>query len=117
MRKKRIFKKNKITPDPKYKSELVAKFVNHIMKNGKKITAYNIFYSAMDIIKEKTEKEGIDVLNEALANVCPTVETKRRRIGGATVQIPVEIYKERSQYLGISWLIKYARERSDKIKG
>jgi len=114
MRKKRIFKKNKINPDPKYKSELVEKFVNHIMYDGKKLTAYNIFYSAMDIIKEKTEQEGLDVLMTALEHVCPTVETKRRRIGGATVQVPVEIYKERSQYLGMSWLIKYARERSDK---
>ena len=69
MRKKRIFKKNKISPDPKYKSELVAKFVNHIMKDGKKITAYNIFYSAMDIIKEKTEQEGLEVLMTALENV------------------------------------------------
>jgi len=108
--------KKRITlPDPKFGDILVTKFVNNMMMGGKKNTSYEIFYSAMDIIKEKlTEENPVDVFKKALANVTPAVEVKSRRIGGATFQIPSEIYPSRKQSIGIKALIAAARKRHEK---
>jgi small subunit ribosomal protein S7 len=111
MRKGKIIKKKVfVAPDPKYHSVLVQEFVNHIMLAGKKNAAYKIFYGAIDKISEKTGEEGLEVWKKALENVYPSIETKRRRVGGANLQVPVEVYPKRRISLGMRWLIKYARE-------
>ena len=111
--------KKRITlPDPKFGDILVTKFVNNMMMGGKKNTSYEIFYSAMDIIKEKlTEENPVDVFKKALANVTPAVEVKSRRIGGATFQIPTEIYPQRKESIGIKSLIGASRKRHEKTMG
>lgn len=113
MRKNRA-KKRPITPDPKHKNELVAKFVNNLMKDGKKSTAYQIFYGALDIIEERTQENGLDIFQAGLTNVMPGVEVKSRRVGGATFQVPTEVKANRRQALGIRWMIKYSRARNGK---
>jgi small subunit ribosomal protein S7 len=113
MRKNRA-KKRPITPDPKHKNELVAKFVNNLMKDGKKSTAYQIFYGALDIIEERTQENGVEIFQAALNNVMPGVEVKSRRVGGATFQVPTEVKANRRQALGIRWMIKYSRARNGK---
>ena len=108
-------KKRIILPDPKFNDVLVTKFVNNMMYAGKKNTSYNIFYDAMDIVKERmTEENPVDVFKKALANVTPAVEVKSRRIGGATFQIPTEIYPSRKQSIGIKSLIGSSRKRHEK---
>lgn len=106
--------KREVLPDPRYVNKLVSKFVTCMMYDGKKGVAETIFYDAMDIIKDKTEDTPIDVFEKALENIKPVVEVKSRRVGGATYQVPVEIRPERRQALGIRWLIKAARDRSEK---
>jgi small subunit ribosomal protein S7 len=113
MRKNRA-KKRPITPDPKHKNELVAKFVNSLMRDGKKSTAYQIFYGALDVIENRTQVSGLEVFTTALNNVMPAVEVKSRRVGGATFQVPTEVKPNRRQALGIRWMIKYARARNGK---
>jgi small subunit ribosomal protein S7 len=113
MRKNRA-KKRPITPDPKHKNELVAKFVNSLMRDGKKSTAYQIFYGALDVIENRTQESGLEVFTTALNNVMPAVEVKSRRVGGATFQVPTEVKPNRRQALGIRWMIKYARARNGK---
>lgn len=113
MRKNRA-KKRPITPDPKYKNELVAKFVNSLMRDGKKSTAYQIFYGALEIIEQRTQENGLEVFQTALTNVMPGVEVKSRRVGGATFQVPTEVKPNRRQALGIRWMIKYSRARNGK---
>lgn len=113
MRKARA-KKRIIQPDPRYGSELVSKFVNHIMLEGKKSTAYNIVYGAFDLIESKTQRNAIEVFQEALERVMPAVEVKSRRVGGATFQVPTEVKPERRVALGLKWIIKYARDKSGK---
>ncbi len=113
MRKNRA-KKRPITPDPKYKNELVAKFVNSLMYDGKKSTAYQIFYGALDIIEQRSQENGLETFQTALANVSPAVEVKSRRVGGATFQVPTEVKPNRRQALGIRWMIKYSRSRNGK---
>jgi small subunit ribosomal protein S7 len=113
MRKNRA-KKRPITPDPKHKNELAAKFVNSLMRDGKKSTAYQIFYGALDIIEARTQENGLEVFQTALTNVMPGVEVKSRRVGGATFQVPTEVKPNRRQALGIRWMIKYARSRNGK---
>jgi small subunit ribosomal protein S7 len=114
MRKRRA-PKRKILPDPKFKSELVAKFVNNLMLDGKKAVAEKIFYSAIDIIKEKTKStEPLEVFLKAVENTKPLLEVRSRRVGGATYQVPVEVRPARKQALALRWLIDYSRKRNEK---
>lgn len=113
MRKNRA-KERKVLPDPKYKEVLVSKFVNSIMEDGKKNTAYGIFYGTMDLIEKRTEQNGLDLFKAALDNVMPAVEVKSRRVGGATFQVPTDVYPKRRLALGMKWLIKYAQTRNGK---
>lgn len=114
MPRRRVAEKRDILPDPKYNSKLVSKFINVMLKDGKKSIAEKIFYSAFDIIKEKTGQDPLKVFKTALENVKPVVEVKPRRVGGATYQVPVEIRPQRRTALAIRWIIKYARERNEK---
>ena len=110
MRKRRAVKRD-VLADPIYNSKLVTKIINNIMKDGKKGTAQKIFYGALDIVKEKTNQDPMDVLNKALENIMPALEVKTRRVGGANYQVPIEVKADRKQALGIRWLINYARLR------
>ena len=101
-------------PDPMYNSVDIAKFINRLMKRGKKSIAQKIFYSYMEKIQEKTKEEPTEVFKKALTNVTPLIEVKARRIGGSTYQVPVEVKPERGQALGSCWLIESARKRSGK---
>ncbi len=101
-------------PDPIYNSVDIAKFINRLMKRGKKSIAQRIFYSSMDKIQEKTKENPIDVFKKALTNATPLIEVKARRIGGSTYQVPVEVKPDRGQALGSCWLIESARKRSGK---
>ena len=106
-----------ILPDPKFNNDMLAKFMNVIMKSGKKSAAERIIYGALDRIGEKTGKRGgeaIEVLSQALDNVKPVVEVKSRRVGGATYQVPVEVRSTRRQTLAMRWVIEAARDRSEK---
>jgi len=103
-----------ILPDPKYQDEVVAKFVNNLMPQGKKETAYKIFYDAIDIVTKRTNEDGLDTFKKALENVSPQIEVRSRRIGGATFQIPTEIRPDRKMSIGMKNLILYARKRGDK---
>ncbi len=108
-------KKRIILPDPKFNDVLVTKFVNNMMVQGKKNTSYRIFYDAMEIVTEKFKDDNaVEVFKKALANVTPGVEVKSRRIGGATFQIPTEIYPSRKESIGIKSLIGAARKRHEK---
>src|SRR4028119_1864473 len=101
-------------PDAKYNDALVTRFVNNLMWGGKKNTAFNIFYDAVDRITKQTGENGYDVWKRALANITPQVEVRSRRVGGATFQIPSEVRPERKLALAIKWLITYARKRNEK---
>ncbi len=103
-----------VLPDPKYNSKLVAKFINCLMLKGKKSIAESIFYDCLDIIKEKTNQDPLNIFQQAVNNVKPTLEVKSRRVGGATYQVPVEVRADRKTTLAIRWLITYARERGEK---
>ncbi len=112
--RKRKPKERVLQADPRYNDPLVSRFVNNIMLQGKKSVAYGIFYGAMDIVKERTQEDPHEVWKQALNNVMPQVEVRSRRIGGATFQIPTEIHANRKMFLGMKWLIRYSRERSDR---
>jgi small subunit ribosomal protein S7 len=111
-------KKRYVLPDPKFKDTMVTKFVNNLMLEGKKSVAYNIFYGALEIVEEKMGKDekvdGLEVFKKALNNICPAVEVKSRRVGGATFQVPTEVRPERKLSLGMKWLILYARRRNER---
>lgn len=107
-------KKRVILPDPRFNDQLVTKFVNNIMLQGKKSVAFSIFYDAIDVVSEKTKEDGLEVWKKALSNVTPQVEVRSRRIGGATFQIPSEIKPGRKQSIGMKNLIGYARKRHEK---
>lgn len=110
-------KKRTLLPDPKFNDQLVTRFVNNMMYDGKKSVAFRIFYEAMDIVeqrKEDAEKSAIDIWKEALTNVMPHVEVRSRRVGGATFQIPMEIRPDRKISTAMKWLIIYARKRNEK---
>lgn len=113
MRKARA-KKRILSPDPRFNDILVTRFVNNLMWSGKKSTAYNVFYDALDIVEKKTQERGIDVWKKALNNVMPSVEVKARRVGGATFQIPMEVPADRKIAVGMKWMINYARSRNEK---
>ena len=106
--------KREVLPDPLYNSVLVTKLVNSIMLDGKKGVAQKVVYGAFDIIKEKTEKDPLDVFPAAIENIMPSLEVKARRVGGATYQVPIEVRPERRQTLGLRWLTTYSRARSEK---
>lgn len=103
-----------VTPDPRYHSEVIAKFVNNVMERGKKSLATSVVYNAFTIIEERTKRPGVEVFEEALKNATPLVEVKPRRVGGATYQIPMEIGAARRQALAMRWLIDNARKRSGR---
>jgi small subunit ribosomal protein S7 len=107
-------KKKEILPDPKFNEIVVTKFVNNLMMSGKKSTAYNIFYDAVEIVSKKTTENGLDTFKKALENVTPAVEVRSRRVGGATFQIPQPVRDSRKQSLAMKWLIGYSRKRNEK---
>jgi small subunit ribosomal protein S7 len=116
MRKKQS-KKRDLIPDPKFNDQLVTRFVNNLMQQGKKSTAYKIFYDAIDIIeskKEDKEKTSLELWKDALSNVMPQVEVRSRRVGGATFQIPAPIRPDRKISLAMKWLIASSRKRNEK---
>ena len=114
MRKKRA-KKRLLTPDPKFGSTIVTRFVNNLMLDGRKNTAFKVFYDAMDSISEKiTDESSLQVFEKSLENVMPNVEVRSRRIGGATFQIPHPVREDRRVSLGMKWMIGFARKRNEK---
>jgi len=116
MRKKQA-KKRPLLPDPKFNDQLVTRFVNNLMWDGKKSIAFKIFYDALDIIeerKEDDEKTALDIWKEGLSNVMPHVEVRSRRVGGATFQIPMQIRPDRKVSLAMKWLISFSRKRNEK---
>ena len=106
--------KRSILPDPKYRSEVLAKFINIVMKDGKKSTAEKILYGAIDLIEEKQKSDGMEVVVKALENDAPMVEVKSRRVCGATYQVPVEVRAVRQKALAMRWLSDAARKRGEK---
>ncbi|RMD70932.1 MAG: 30S ribosomal protein S7 [Bacteroidetes bacterium] len=112
--RKRKPKPRVLAPDPRYGDPMVTQFVNNMMWEGKKSTAFRVFYKAMDIVKERTKENEYEIWKKALNNVMPQVEVRSRRIGGATFQIPVEIRPARRISVGMKWLIRFARQRSGK---
>ncbi|MBT8335482.1 MAG: 30S ribosomal protein S7 [Gemmatimonadetes bacterium] len=106
--------KRDVPMDPRYGSEVVTKFINGLMLDGKKSTAEAIFYQSMDAVEEKAGQPAINVFQQALNNAKPALEVKSRRVGGATYQVPIEVRPERRQALAIKWLIQYARARSER---
>ena len=113
MRKKKK-KKLPLAPDPKFNDKLVTRFVNNLMWGGKKSTAYDIFYDAIDRVSKVSGESGYEIWKRALNNVTPGVEVRSRRIGGATFQIPAEVRPDRKISLSIKWLIRYSRDRNGK---
>lgn len=116
MRKKQA-KKRPLLPDPRFNDQLVTRFVNNMMWDGKKSVAFKVFYDAIDIVEEKKnneEKTALEVWKDALSNVMPHVEVRSRRVGGATFQIPMQIRPDRKVSTAMKWLISYARKRNDK---
>jgi small subunit ribosomal protein S7 len=113
MRKKRATRRLP-TPDPKFNDLMVSRFVNSLLKEGKKHLARQILYSALDLIQERTKKPGVEVFRKAVDNASPLIEVRARRVGGATYQVPTEVRPERRTALAIRWLISNAQGRSDK---
>jgi small subunit ribosomal protein S7 len=114
MPRRREVQKRKILPDPKYQDRLVTKFINNLMRKGKRSTAEMICYGALDIVQDKTKDEALKLFKKALENIKPVLEVKSRRVGGATYQVPVEVRQDRRVALGMRWLIGYARDRGEK---
>ena len=106
--------KRDVLPDPLYNSKLVTRLINNIMLDGKKGVAQKIVYGAFDIISDKTGKDPLEVFEQAMENVMPVLEVKARRVGGATYQVPMEVRPERKQTLGLRWISKYSRLRSER---
>ncbi len=106
--------KRDVLPDPLYKSKLVTRLINNVMLDGKKGVAQKIVYGAFDIVKEKLDREPLEVFEEAMENIMPLLEVKARRVGGATYQVPIEVRPERRQTLGLRWLTLYSRDRNEK---
>lgn len=115
--RKRQAKKRPLLPDPKFNNQLVTRFVNNLMWDGKKSIAFKVFYDAIDIVDQKKteeEKTALEIWKEALTNVMPHVEVRSRRVGGATFQIPMQIRPDRKVSMAMKWLIGYARKRNEK---
>ena len=114
MPRRREVEKRKILPDPKFQDRIVAKFVNNLMRKGKKSTGERIIYGAFDQVEQKLKDDPLKIFKKALDNVKPVVEVKSRRVGGATYQVPVEVRSTRRQTLAMRWVIEAARARSEK---
>ena len=114
MPRRRSPEKRKVLPDPKYKDVVLAKFMNNLMKDGKKSVAEKIVYGAFDSIDQKSKTDPIEIFKKALEEVGPVVEVKSRRVGGATYQVPIEVRPSRRQALAMRWLVDAARKRSEK---
>ncbi|SNR45534.1 SSU ribosomal protein S7P [Lutibacter agarilyticus] len=115
--RKRKAKKRVLLPDPKFNDQLVTRFVNNLMWDGKKSVAFKVFYDALDIVetkKQDEEKTSLEIWKDALSNVMPQVEVRSRRVGGATFQIPSQIRPDRKVSIAIKWLISYSRKRNEK---
>ncbi|MCT4630205.1 30S ribosomal protein S7 [Winogradskyella sp.] len=115
--RKRAAKKRPLLPDPRFNDQLVTRFVNNMMWDGKKSVAFKVFYDAIDIVEEKKndeEKTALEIWKDALSNVMPHVEVRSRRVGGATFQIPMQIRPDRKVSTAMKWLIGYARKRNEK---
>ena len=106
--------KRDVLPDPMYNSKLVTRLINNIMYDGKKGAAQKIVYEAFEIVEEKTGKNALEVFEQAMENVMPSLEVKARRVGGANYQVPIEVRPERRQTLGLRWMASYSRLRSEK---
>ena len=114
MPRRRVPNKRKINPDPKFQDRLVAKFMNDLMRKGKKSTAEQVVYGAFALIEERAKEEPLKVFKKALDNVKPVLEVKSRRVGGATYQVPVDVRPGRQTTLALRWLVKYSSERREK---
>ena len=114
MPRRRVVGQRKILPDPKFKSELLAKFINVLMQDGKKSIAEKIIYKALDVVAEKKSEDHLHILETALENVRPAVEVKSRRVGGSTYQVPCEVRPVRRNALAMRWLVEAARKRGEK---
>ncbi len=114
MARRRVAAKRTVLPDPKYKDQTVAKFINMLMMDGKKSVAERVVYGALDQVVERTKGEAVEQLTKALENVRPMVEVKSRRVGGATYQVPVEVRTDRRVALAMRWLVEAARKRGEK---
>ncbi len=114
MPRRREVPKREVLPDPLYNSQLVTKFVNVVMRAGKKSTAERILYAALETVKERTSDDPVKVFKRAIENVKPAVEVKSRRVGGSTYQVPVEVNPSRRLALSIRWIIQYAQARGEK---
>jgi small subunit ribosomal protein S7 len=114
MPRRRVVAKREILPDPVYNSQLVTRFINCVLKKGKKSTAEGIFYGALDIILQRTQDDPVKVFKRAVDNVKPQLEVKSRRVGGSTYQVPIEVPPNRQLSLSIRWLIDHARARGEK---
>ena len=106
--------KRQVPPDPRYDSQTVSKFINNLMSCGEKSTAEGIFYRAMDLIEQRTGQAGVAVFKQALSNAKPAVEVKSRRVGGASLQVPVEVRPDRRTALAMRWIISFSRARSER---
>jgi small subunit ribosomal protein S7 len=114
MPRRRVVAKREVLPDPKYGSELLAKFMNVVMVDGKKSVAEKIVYGALDIIADKKEGDAVEFFSDGLDKIRPMVEVKSRRVGGSTYQVPVEVRPQRQAALAMRWLVEAARKRSEK---
>jgi small subunit ribosomal protein S7 len=113
MRKRRA-EKNIVKPDPKYGEVVVSRFINVLMRDGKKSVARSIVYKAFDIIENRTKKAGIEIFKQAISNVSPLIEVRSRRVGGATYQVPTEVRPERRYALAMRWIKTYSEQRGEK---
>lgn len=114
MPRRRVVAKRDVLPDPKYGNQQLAKFMNHVMVSGKKSLAEKIVYGALDTVKERSEKDPIELFEAALESIAPMVEVKSRRVGGATYQVPVEVRPSRREALAMRWLVDFSRKRGEK---
>lgn len=114
MPRRRVVAKREVLPDPKFGSKVLAKFMNHVMVDGKKSIAEKIVYGALDIIAEKSGSDPLEVFEKALESIAPMVEVKSRRVGGATYQVPIEVRAERRNALAMRWLVEHSRARGEK---
>ena len=114
MPRRRVVAKREVLPDPKFGSKILAKFMNHVMVDGKKSIAEKIVYGALDIVSERSGSDPLEVFEAALEAIAPMVEVKSRRVGGATYQVPVEVRAERRSALAMRWLVEHSRARGEK---
>ena len=114
MSRRRVHKKRVITPDVKYGDQVLARFINYVMRKGKRSVAESIVYDCFEIIEKKTGQKGLEVFKKALENVRPTLEVSSRRVGGATYQVPIEVRADRRLALAMRWITSFAKGRSEK---